>query len=242
MVWKYSNPELNKVVHKLCSFRDNLRPVRKLRKHSLINANTIYFISFILVHILCCHVVSAFCSDTSMLSIKYCLPDYVINSKRKSSQQICEILSRNTPEMYRHFTLLSDGKNDPEYVATFRSLWTDTLKQGLSVGAFIEDPNGGKPILAGCNMLALSYEGEEHNSDEFAVIKFSSLNNQFSIHYSELYIWFSVRKFKTSNESNTGRVRRSSRVWKIWCRQVLVSPWPFRASILSRSRIGWSYS
>lgn len=61
-----------------------------------------------------------------------------------------------------------NGKNDPEYVATFRSLWTDTLKQGLSVGAFIEDPNGGKPILAGCNMLALSYEGEEHNSDEFA--------------------------------------------------------------------------
>ncbi|XP_076235355.1 arylalkylamine N-acetyltransferase-like 2 [Calliopsis andreniformis] len=53
-----------------------------------------------------------------------------------------------------------NGKDDPDYIESFRKLWEIVLQQGLSVGAFVEDPNGGKPILVGCNVLALSYEGE----------------------------------------------------------------------------------
>lgn len=55
----------------------------------------------------------------------------------------------------------SDGINDPEYVETFKNFWTQFLKQGLSVAAFTENVNGGKPIIAGCNMLALTFKGEE---------------------------------------------------------------------------------
>ncbi|XP_076686734.1 arylalkylamine N-acetyltransferase-like 2 [Andrena cerasifolii] len=60
-----------------------------------------------------------------------------------------------------------NGKDDPEYVDTFKALWVEFLQQGLSVGAFVENPNGGKPILAGCNVLGLSYKGEKVDSDNF---------------------------------------------------------------------------
>ena len=58
-----------------------------------------------------------------------------------------------------------NGKDDPEYVDTFKVLWEEFLQQGLSVGAFVEDPNGGKPILAGCNVLGLTFEGEKIDYD-----------------------------------------------------------------------------
>ncbi|XP_076618512.1 arylalkylamine N-acetyltransferase-like 2 [Colletes latitarsis] len=59
------------------------------------------------------------------------------------------------------------GVDDPEYVANFRSLWKEILHQGVSVGAFAEDPNGGKPIVAGCNVLGISFEGEHEEYDHF---------------------------------------------------------------------------
>ncbi|XP_043797906.1 arylalkylamine N-acetyltransferase-like 2 [Apis laboriosa] len=54
-----------------------------------------------------------------------------------------------------------NGINEPEYVETFKNFWNKFLKQGLSVVAFTENVNGGKPIIAGCNMLGLSFKGEE---------------------------------------------------------------------------------
>lgn len=54
-----------------------------------------------------------------------------------------------------------NGVKDPEYVNFFRNVWKETIKHGLTVGAFIEDQNGGQPILAGVNMLLLSFQGED---------------------------------------------------------------------------------
>lgn len=54
-----------------------------------------------------------------------------------------------------------NGINEPEYVETFRIFWNKFLKQGLSVAAFTENVNGGKPIIAGCNILGLSFKGEK---------------------------------------------------------------------------------
>ncbi|XP_054001068.1 uncharacterized protein LOC128888341 [Hylaeus anthracinus] len=53
-----------------------------------------------------------------------------------------------------------NGAEDPEYVAQFRKTWTMLLNQGLSVGAFADNPDGGKPIIAGANILGLTFEGE----------------------------------------------------------------------------------
>ncbi|XP_031826761.1 uncharacterized protein LOC116424468 [Nomia melanderi] len=58
-----------------------------------------------------------------------------------------------------------NGKDDPEYVQSFRALWAEVVKQGLTVAAFVDDPKGGKPILAGVNMLLLSQKGEKENLD-----------------------------------------------------------------------------
>lgn len=65
--------------------------------------------------------------------------------------------------------LLSDGINDPDYVETFKNFWEKFLEQGLSVAAFTENVNGGKPILAGCNMLGLSFKEEEFDYNTIKV-------------------------------------------------------------------------
>lgn len=86
---------------------------------------------------------------------------------------------------YKHLKsmLLSDGINDPEYVETFKNFWNKFLKQGLSVVAFTENVNGGKPIIAGCNMLGLSFKGEEfdYNAIKVSFIRFLDLRKENKI-------------------------------------------------------------
>nr|XP_012154305.1 PREDICTED: uncharacterized protein LOC100877011 [Megachile rotundata]XP_012154306.1 PREDICTED: uncharacterized protein LOC100877011 [Megachile rotundata]XP_012154307.1 PREDICTED: uncharacterized protein LOC100877011 [Megachile rotundata] len=43
--------------------------------------------------------------------------------------------------------------NTQELADTFKHLWKDVLNHGLAVGAFTENPDGGKPIMAGVNVL-----------------------------------------------------------------------------------------
>ncbi|XP_076278879.1 arylalkylamine N-acetyltransferase-like 2 [Lasioglossum baleicum] len=64
-----------------------------------------------------------------------------------------------------------NGINDPNFVESFRNLWRETVKQGLAVGAFVEDPNGGKPLIAGVNMLMLSLQGEDFDSENMVKSK-----------------------------------------------------------------------
>ncbi|CAD1474771.1 unnamed protein product [Heterotrigona itama] len=59
-----------------------------------------------------------------------------------------------------------NGINDPEYVKSFEQIWRTLINHGLSIAAFTEDPNGGKPIIAGLNVLTLSFKDEKFNSDE----------------------------------------------------------------------------
>ncbi|XP_012271021.1 uncharacterized protein LOC105694697 isoform X2 [Orussus abietinus] len=51
--------------------------------------------------------------------------------------------------------------NDPVALEDFRLLWRLAIKQGITVGAFIEDPKGGKPVLAGVNVLYVISEGDK---------------------------------------------------------------------------------
>lgn len=85
--------------------------------------------------------------------------------------------------------LFPDGKDDPEYVDTFKDLWVEFLQQGLSVGAFVEDPNGGKPILAGCNVLGLTFEGEKIDYDSLKVIL---IGIQIFITLQRVYVGFEL--------------------------------------------------
>ncbi|XP_076643276.1 arylalkylamine N-acetyltransferase-like 2 [Halictus rubicundus] len=64
-----------------------------------------------------------------------------------------------------------NGVKDPDYVQFFRNLWIETLKQGLTVGAFVEDQNGGKPILAGVNVIMLSLQGDDFDRESIGKSK-----------------------------------------------------------------------
>lgn len=69
-----------------------------------------------------------------------------------------------------NFSVSIDGINDPEYVETFRSLWNEFIKCGLSIVAFVENPDGGKPIIAGANILTLSFKDEKFDIEKIKVI------------------------------------------------------------------------
>lgn len=99
--------------------------------------------------------------------------------------------------------LLSDGINDPEYVETFKNFWNKFLKQGLSVVAFTENVNGGKPIIAGCNMLGLSFKGEEfdYNAIKVSFIRFLDLRKENKIARNGFDICFPVGKWAESSQS-----------------------------------------
>ena len=44
-------------------------------------------------------------------------------------------------------------KNNPEAYDEIRILWKEMLKCGMCIGAFVDNPEGGKPLIAGANML-----------------------------------------------------------------------------------------
>lgn len=99
--------------------------------------------------------------------------------------------------------LLSDGINEPEYVETFRIFWNKFLKQGLSVAAFTENVNGGKPIIAGCNILGLSFKGEklDYNVIKVSFIKNLDLRKRKENFRETFDIYFLVGKWEESNEN-----------------------------------------
>ncbi|KAK1120137.1 hypothetical protein K0M31_012861 [Melipona bicolor] len=56
-----------------------------------------------------------------------------------------------------------NGINDPG----FEQVWCKLINHGLYIVAFTEDPNAGKPIImAGLNVLTLSFKDEKFNLDE----------------------------------------------------------------------------
>ncbi|XP_076163428.1 arylalkylamine N-acetyltransferase-like 2 [Ptiloglossa arizonensis] len=56
-----------------------------------------------------------------------------------------------------------NAKDDPNYVSNFRQIWKEMLNQGLSVAAFTANPRGGKPLLAGANVLELNRKGHKYD-------------------------------------------------------------------------------
>ncbi|XP_015182897.1 PREDICTED: uncharacterized protein LOC107069801 [Polistes dominula] len=56
---------------------------------------------------------------------------------------------------------------DPSAMQEFRDVWTIVLKQGLAVGAFVEDPKGGKPEIAGANIIGVEIKDDERKVDNY---------------------------------------------------------------------------
>ncbi|XP_043488747.1 uncharacterized protein LOC122515447 [Polistes fuscatus] len=56
---------------------------------------------------------------------------------------------------------------DSSAVQEFRDVWTIILKQGLSIGAFVENPKGGKPEIAGANIIGVEIKDDERKVDKY---------------------------------------------------------------------------
>ncbi|EFN85759.1 hypothetical protein EAI_17503 [Harpegnathos saltator] len=67
--------------------------------------------------------------------------------------------------------------NTPIYVEECRALWHYVLEQNIAVVAFVDNPNGGKPIIAGVNMLYVEFKEYEKNIEDIQFI------SKFSITY-----------------------------------------------------------
>lgn len=48
-------------------------------------------------------------------------------------------------------------------------IWRQIFKQGISIAAFADNPNGGKPIIAGMNALGVDFEKHKSSIDDFNV-------------------------------------------------------------------------
>lgn len=68
----------------------------------------------------------------------------------------------------RSFT---DVKEDPLGIQEFQNVWRMLLKQGLSVGAFVEDPKGGKSEIAGTNIIGYEIKDDDGKLDNYEVPK-----------------------------------------------------------------------
>ncbi|KYN03213.1 PREDICTED: uncharacterized protein LOC108773584 [Cyphomyrmex costatus] len=56
-----------------------------------------------------------------------------------------------------------NAKNDPLFVQDIITIWRLLLAEGICVAAFIDNSNGGKPIIAGMNALGVEIKNQEHN-------------------------------------------------------------------------------
>ncbi|XP_046828190.1 uncharacterized protein LOC124428301 [Vespa crabro] len=60
-------------------------------------------------------------------------------------------------------------KEDPVAVQELRNIWTIILNQGLSVGAFLVDPKGGKPEIVGTNIIGYEIKDDNRKLDNYKI-------------------------------------------------------------------------
>lgn len=60
-------------------------------------------------------------------------------------------------------------KNDPQAVEEFKALFKIALDDNLSVAAFVENPQGGKPIIAALNVLYQGGKGQKIDFSQYIV-------------------------------------------------------------------------
>ncbi|KAL0099027.1 hypothetical protein PUN28_020224 [Cardiocondyla obscurior] len=54
-----------------------------------------------------------------------------------------------------------NAKDDPVFVDDISTIWRLLLAEGISIAAFTDNPNGGKPIIAGMNALGIDGKNQK---------------------------------------------------------------------------------
>ncbi|EFN65302.1 hypothetical protein EAG_07237 [Camponotus floridanus] len=60
-----------------------------------------------------------------------------------------------------------NAKDDPIFVQDVSAIWRLLLTEGISIAAFTENPNGGKPIIAGMNALGVDFKNHKNDLSEY---------------------------------------------------------------------------
>ncbi|XP_011056699.1 PREDICTED: uncharacterized protein LOC105147411 [Acromyrmex echinatior] len=60
-----------------------------------------------------------------------------------------------------------NAKNDPLFIQDITSLWRPLFAEDISVAAFIDNPNGGKPIIAGMNILGIEVKNKKKKLPDY---------------------------------------------------------------------------
>ncbi|XP_018358704.1 PREDICTED: uncharacterized protein LOC108758322 [Trachymyrmex cornetzi] len=60
-----------------------------------------------------------------------------------------------------------NAKNEPLFIQDITAIWRLLLAEGISVAAFIDNPNGGKPIIAGMNILGIEFKNQKKNLSDY---------------------------------------------------------------------------
>lgn len=63
----------------------------------------------------------------------------------------------------------ADAKNDPLFVQDISVMWRLSLAQGISLAAFIDNPNGEKPIIVGANILGVDVNNKKESVSRYKV-------------------------------------------------------------------------
>ncbi|EGI64121.1 PREDICTED: uncharacterized protein LOC105147412 [Acromyrmex echinatior] len=63
--------------------------------------------------------------------------------------------------------------NDPLFIQDMSTLWRLLVAQGISIAAFTDNPNGGKPVIAGMNTLGIDVKNKK---DSISGYQFKSEN------------------------------------------------------------------
>ncbi|KAL6257537.1 hypothetical protein P5V15_011111 [Pogonomyrmex californicus] len=77
-------------------------------------------------------------------------------------QHMCEFFLADEPTCQ-----CLDAKNDPVFVQDISTIWRLLLEEGISIAAFIDNPNGGKPIIAGMNALGVDHKDKKDSISSY---------------------------------------------------------------------------
>ncbi|XP_024888858.1 uncharacterized protein LOC112465524 [Temnothorax curvispinosus] len=64
-----------------------------------------------------------------------------------------------------------NAKDDPVFVQDVSTRWRLLLAEGISIAAFTDNPDGGKPIIAGMNVLGIRSKNEKDNIYDYYEFK-----------------------------------------------------------------------
>jgi len=94
--------------------------------------------------------------------MKFTIQEIPENRYEDAVQHMCKYFLADEPTCQCH-----NAKDDPVFVQDISSIWRLIIVEGISIAAFIDNPKGGKPIIAGMNALGVDDKNQKDSISDF---------------------------------------------------------------------------